>query len=168
MPGNLNDILPDKVSVENEQFLDQQLKRKLTTACSIAVELLHAMEAHFGAEVRDVLRVMADNREFPPRTNPGLPEDDLHAFCDALDSGCAGTHRWERVVEQPDRVGYRYSRCMWAEIFRDLGEPELGFLFCAGDEPAVETFNPELGFTRTKVLMRGDEECDHVFLVKRD
>ena len=26
---------------------------------------------------------------------------------------------------------------MWAELFRELGEPELGFIFCAGDEPAV-------------------------------
>ena len=168
MPGNLNDALPEPVSAENEQFLDQQLKGKLTTACSIAVELLHAMEIHLGPEVRDVLREMAENRKFRPRENTGLAEDDLHLFCDNLDKGCVGTHRWERVVDEPTRIGYRYTRCMWAEIFRELGEPDLGFLLCAGDEPAVVAFNPELGFTRTKVLMHGDEACNHVFLFERD
>jgi hypothetical protein len=49
-----------------------------------------------------------------------------------------------------------------------LGEPDLGYLLCAGDEPAVKAFNPALGFQRTKVLMRGDEECDHVFSVEKN
>jgi len=168
MPGNLNDVLPEPVSAANEQFLDVFLKRKLTTACSIAVELLRMMETHFGPEVREVLHRAAENRQFPSRENTGLAADDLHLFCDDLDKGCVGTHRWERVAEDPTRIGYRYTRCMWAEIFRELGEPDLGFLLCAGDEPAVEAFNPELGFTRTKVLMHGDDACDHVFLVERD
>ena len=68
---------------------------------------------------------------------------------------------------QPDRIGYHYTRCMWAELYRELGEPELGWVICAGDEPAVKAYNPQLGFQRTKVLMHGDELCDHVFYVKK-
>jgi len=56
---------------------------------------------------------------------------------------------------------------MWAEIFRELGEPELGYLLkCAGDGPAVKAYNPALGFERTQVLMEGDPLCDHVFKVE--
>ena len=55
---------------------------------------------------------------------------------------------------------------MWAEIFNELGEPDLGFMLCAGDEPAVEAYHPALGFERTRVLMHGDEDCDHVFFIK--
>lgn len=166
MPGNLNDVLPEPVSEKNEEFFDDLLKDKLKTAGSIAVELLHAMEAHFGPEARQVLNNMVENRQFHARQNPGMAEDDLHSFCDALDQGCVGTHRWERVVDEPDRIGYRYTRCMWAEIFGELGEPDLGFLLCAGDKPAVEAYNPTLGFERTRVLMHGDEDCDHVFYIK--
>jgi len=56
---------------------------------------------------------------------------------------------------------------MWAEIYRELGEPELGFVICAGDEPAVRFCNPKLAFKRIKVLMNGDEVCDHVFYVEK-
>ena len=80
--------------------------------------------------------------------------------------GCVGSHRWERVVDEPGRIGYRFTRCMWAEAFRELGEPELGLVICAGDEPMVRSYNPDLGFRRTKVLMLGDDVCDHVFLVE--
>jgi hypothetical protein len=78
-----------------------------------------------------------------------------------------GSHSWERVIDDPDRIGYHYTRCMWAEVYRDLGEPELGFVICAGDEPAILSCNPRLAFKRTKVLMKGDEVCDHVFYVKK-
>jgi hypothetical protein len=166
MPGALNEILTEPVSEQNEKILDHLLKAKLKTACSIAVELLHAMEAHFGPEVRQVLNSIVENRQFQSRRNPGNPGEDLRVFCDELDHGCVGTHRWERVVEEPDRIGYRYTRCMWAEIFNELGEPDLGFMLCAGDKPAVEAYNPALGFERTRVLMHGDEDCDHVFFIK--
>jgi hypothetical protein len=83
-----------------------------------------------------------------------------------LDRGCVGSHRWERVIDDPDCIGYHYTRCIWAEVYRDLGEPELGFVICAGDEPAIRSYNPRLAFKRTKVLMNGDEMCDHVFYVK--
>ena len=166
MPGNLNEILPKPVSSETETIVEEFLRQKLTTACSISVELLHVMESHFGPEVRDVLKKFIEDRIFPKRLNTGSSEDDLHKFCDEMDKGCVGTHKWERVIDEPDRIGYRYSRCMWAEIFRDLGEPDLGFLLCAGDEPAVAAYNPDLGFKRTKVLMHGDDHCDHIFFIK--
>ena len=91
----------------------------------------------------------------------------LHDFCERLEKGCCGSHKWTRVTEEPDRIGYHFTRCMWAEIYNELGEPELGFYLCAGDEPGVKSYNPKLGFRRTKVLMNGDEVCDHIFLVEK-
>ena len=72
-----------------------------------------------------------------------------------------------RVIEEPGRIGYHFTRCMWAEVYRELGEPELGLVICASDEPAVKAYNPQLAFERTKVLMDGDELCDHIFLVEK-
>lgn len=165
MPGSLNEILPDPISAEDERILLAMLRSKLTGPAALAVELLHAMEEHFGPEARQVMSRMAATRTSRPRPNPGDPQADLHEFCARLTHGCAGTHEWQVVSEEPERVAYRFTRCMWADIFRDLGEPELGFAFCAGDEPAVKAFNPALGFERTKTLMEGDDLCDHVFLV---
>jgi len=167
MPGSLNDILPEPISEENEQVLLDLLKRKIKGAVSLTVQLLHAMEARFGPEAREVVRDMIRDRKPVPRPDIGEPEADLREFCARLDEGCVGSHKWECVIDEPDRIGYHYTRCMWAEVYRELGEPELGFVICAGDEPAVKSYNPRLGFRRTKVLMLGDELCDHVFYVER-
>jgi len=166
MKGSLNDILPEPISEENEKVLLQHLKRKMKSAANLSVRLLHAMEKHFGPEAREVLRDMVTNQT-PPPADVGEPQADLHEFCARLDKGCAGSHQWERIINEPDRIGYHYTRCMWAEVYCELGEPELGFVICAGDEPAVKSYNPKLAFNRTKVLMKGDDVCDHVFYVEK-
>jgi hypothetical protein len=167
MPGSLNDILPEPISPENEAVLMELLKRKMSAGLGLAVDLLHAMEQRFGAEARQVVGDMAHNQEFEARQDVGEPQADLRSFCAMLDQATAGSHRWERVVDEPERIGYCFTRCMYAEILRELGEPELGWVICAGDAPWVKSFNPGLGSHRTKTLMEGSDACDHVFYVER-
>jgi hypothetical protein len=168
MEGRLNDILPEPISEESEKIILELIKRKMAGGVRLAIHLLQAMEERFGIEARRVMKEMIDGRKPGPNpTGTGDPEQDLHDFCDNLERGCVGSHRWRREVDEPDRIGYSFTRCMWAEIFRELGEPELGFYYCAGDEPSVKSHNPKLGLRRTKVLMLGDEICDHVFLLEK-
>ena len=167
MPGGLNDILPDPISEEDEEILLDLVRRKMRGAAGLTVRLLHAMEERFGPEAREVVRELITHGEVAPRRDAGEPEADLRAFCARLDTGCVGSHRWHRVTDEPDRVAYHYTRCMWAEVFRDLGEPELGFVICASDEPAIRAYNPRLAFKRANVFMNGDEICDHVFYMKK-
>ena len=143
------------------------LKTKMKGAAVLGVRLLHAMEERFGPEARGVVSDMAKNLKPTPRLDTGEPEADLREFCNHLDMGCVGSHEWERVIDEPHRIGYQFTRCMWAEIYRELGEPLLGFVICAGDEPALRSHNSKLAFKRTKVLMNGDEVCDHVFYVEK-
>jgi hypothetical protein len=166
MEGCLNEILPESVSPENENALRDLIKRKMKASLTLAVEVLHAMENHFGPEVRDVLSQMVKEQEFPPRDEVGDPETDLKALCTMIDHFDVGSHQWQRVVDTSSKVGYRYTRCLFAEILRELGEPALGMVFCAGDEPWVRSFNPRLGLCRTQTLMEGHEVCDHIFYVK--
>ena len=166
MFGGLNDILPTPIDAENEEVLLELLKRKMKGASAVAVQLLHAMEERFGPDAREVVREMVRSQKRAPRHPTGLPEADLRGFTANLEKGCAGSHRWERVIDEPDRVGYLFTGCMWAEVYRELGEPELGLMMCASDEPAVKSFNPALGFSRTKVMMTGDDACGHVFFVE--
>jgi hypothetical protein len=167
MDGSLNDILPEPVSAENERVLLDLLRRKMMVSLDLAVDVLHAMEARFGPEARDVIRDMARQQEFDPRDEMGEPEADLRGFCAMADAAAAGSHRWQRVTDTPTEIGYHYTRCMYAEILRELGEPELGLVICARDEPWVRSYNPMLAFHRTKTLMEGDGVCDHVFSVRR-
>ena len=167
MPGSLNEILPDPISEENEKVLLDLLKRKMTVLAEISVQLLQAMEKRFGAQARNVVREMMVNQQFPPRRSVGDSETDLQEFCAMVDQVAVGTHRWKKVVDKPDRVGYHFTRCMYAEIFRELEEPELGCILCAGDEPWVKSYNPKLAFKRTMQLMSGDEICDNTYYVEK-
>lgn len=167
MPGSINEILTDGVSEADEEVIQELLYRKMKGYAGLAVRLLHAMEKRFGPEVREVLGQMVEDLSYPPRPDAGDPRADLHELCEGVERGCAGTHRWDRVIDERDRIGYHFTGCMHARIFRELGEPELGFLFCAGDEPSVKAYNPGLGFRRTRTLMEGDEFCDHIYLVEK-
>lgn len=166
MSGGLNEILAEPISEENERIVNDLVKRKMKGVASLSVRLLQAMEERFGPEAREVVRDMTANQKRKPREETGSPAADLQDFCSNLDNACIGSHEWLRVVDEPDKIGYNYTRCLWAEVYRELGEPDLGYVICAGDEPAVEAHNPQLSFERTKTLMRGDELCDHLFRIR--
>ena len=167
MHGSLNEILSEPISEQNEKVLLELFKEKLQGAVGFAVSLLHAMEKRFGSEARQVVREMIDRRDIKPRPDASEPEKDLKEFCKRLDHACVGSHRWQRVADEPDIIAYKYTRCMWAELFRKFGEPELGYVICASDDRAVRSYNPKLAFKRTKVLMNGDDCCDHTFYISK-
>ena len=82
----------------------------------------------------------------------------------------AGTlERWTQdgaleleVVEQGDQaLGFNVTRCRYAEMYRELGVPELGaVLSCNRDFALIEGFNPDVALTRTQTLMQGATHCD--------
>jgi hypothetical protein len=163
MSGSLNQILPDPISEADELVVLELLKRKMTVVADIAVELLHAMEKEFGPKARDVARAMIAHQEFDARREVGEPEADLREFCAVVDRSAVGTHEWTKNDDKPQRVTYTFTRCLYAEIFRELEEPELGQVMCARDEPWVKSFNPKLAFERSKTLMNGDQDCDNIY-----
>lgn len=167
MAGGLNDILPEPISEQNEKVIMDLLKRKMSASCGLAVQLLHAMEKRFGPAAREVVREMAKNQTYPPRENQKTPEQDMQEFCSMVEKVAAGSHRWQKTINEPARIGYNYTRCLYAEIFQELGEPELGWVICARDEPWVKSYSPNIGFKRTQTLMQGHKCCDHFFYVEK-
>jgi hypothetical protein len=66
------------------------------------------------------------------------------------------------VIEQTqDAFAFDVKRCAYAEFYKALGEPELGFLMiCAADFATAEGFGPDIQLTRTKTIMQGADHCD--------
>ena len=67
-----------------------------------------------------------------------------------------------KLVEQSeDGFGVDVVACRYAEFYKELGEPELGFLLvCDLDYATAEAFGPELKLTRTQTIMQGASHCD--------
>lgn len=53
------------------------------------------------------------------------------------------------------------TRCAYAEFYKALGEPELGFLLvCTADFATADGFGADVRLTRTQTIMQGASHCD--------
>jgi len=143
---------------------EQKVRGLVRSYVSSLVAIVRGVEKQYGKDGKEVARRAFMEIRAGSHT-AGDPSSDLHEFCDNLDRGCRGTHQWKRVIDQPNRVKYNYTKCMWADEFAALDATDIGHWFCDTDEPAIKAYNPKLGFKRTKTLMDGDELCDHEFYV---
>ena len=66
------------------------------------------------------------------------------------------------VIEQSqDAFEFNVTGCRYAEFYKELGEPELGFLLvCGADFQTAEGFGPDVKLTRTQTIMQGASHCD--------
>ena len=67
-----------------------------------------------------------------------------------------------QVIEQShDAFEFEVTRCRYAEFYKELGEPELGFLLvCSADFDTAAGFDPDIKLTRTQTIMQGASHCD--------
>jgi hypothetical protein len=66
------------------------------------------------------------------------------------------------IIEQSEDVfDFDVTGCRYAEFYKELGEPELGFLLvCSADFDTAEGFGPDIQLTRTQTIMQGASHCD--------
>lgn len=66
------------------------------------------------------------------------------------------------VIEQSqDAFAFDVRKCRYAEFYKELGEPELGFLLvCSADFDTAEGFGPDVELKRTQTIMQGASHCD--------
>jgi phosphohistidine phosphatase SixA len=92
---------------------------------------------------------------------------------DSLEHFAASLEDWKKndamqieVLEQTaERFSFNVHRCRYAEMYRQLGIPELGeLLSCNRDFALIEGFNPKVRLTRTQTIMQGAEFCDFRFV----
>jgi hypothetical protein len=64
-------------------------------------------------------------------------------------------------AQSQDTYEIDVTGCRYAQLYKELGEPELGFLLvCSSDFPFVEGFGLDIKLTRTRTIMRGASHCD--------
>ena len=63
--------------------------------------------------------------------------------------------------QSKDAFVFDVTRCRYAEFYRELGEPELGFLLvCSADFDTAQGFGADIKLTRTQTIMQGASHCD--------
>jgi len=68
-----------------------------------------------------------------------------------------------------EKVELDITGCRFAEFFRAVGEPELGFaLLCSMDDTAAEEIGgDQVHFKRTSTIMQGGRRCDFRYALER-
>ncbi len=81
----------------------------------------------------------------------------LYAAGDALD--------YQVVKQSEDTVEIAVTGCRYAQFYKELGVPELGFLLvCGSDFAMAEGFGPDIELTRTQTIMQGASHCDFRYM----
>jgi L-2-amino-thiazoline-4-carboxylic acid hydrolase len=68
---------------------------------------------------------------------------------------------YDVLEETADAYAINVRRCRYAEFYKELGEPELGFLLvCSADFAVVDGFGGDVKLTCTQTIMQGADHCD--------
>lgn len=131
----------------------------------ILAPVIAALGDRFGrdevvAVVRGVIVGLA--REQGREMAEARPDRTLRGFADTLGPWTQDDALRIEVRERSDdRLSFDVTRCRYAEMYRQLGIPELGaVLSCNRDAALIEGFNPEVRLVRTQTLMDGARHCD--------
>lgn len=161
------------MSIHSESELNAigVLKRR-TIEAKVLGPVIEAMAEEFGRErVFEVTRrvIAGIAREQGAALAAAAGGDSLPTFAGTLERWTADDALRLEVVEQsPHAFGFNVTRCRYAEMYRELGIPELGaILSCNRDAALIEGFNPDVQLTRTQTLMGGSSHCDFRYQLGR-
>ena len=75
---------------------------------------------------------------------------------------------YEVLKKSPDAFDTNVTQCRYAEFYKKLGAPELGFLLtCSADFAHAEGFGAGVQLTRTQTIMQGAPCCDFRYALKQ-
>ena len=156
-----SDVLPDQLN-------EIGVLRRREIEARILAPLLQALGDEFGRErVLEVARevIVQIARQQGAQLAEGMGGNTLANFADSMEAWKTGDAIEMEVLEESDQVfAFNITRCRYAEMYAQLGIPELGALLsCNRDFALIEGFNPDVTLTRTQTIMEGAPHCDFRF-----
>ena len=83
--------------------------------------------------------------------------------------GQGGALEFEIVETSSTKAAINITRCKYAEMYREHGLEEFGYLLsCGRDYAMIEGFNPNIEFTRTQTIMEGADYCNFRLTVQNE
>jgi hypothetical protein len=156
---------------QNIPFMDE-----IKTQAQVLLPVLKAARAELGEEranrlILGALRTWVQEavKQLGARL-PGRPKEKYNALM-AMTTSTSRIQENDLAIEslreEPEVQEFNVTRCRYAEFFRQLGEPELGYVLCCeADIYVAEVGSPEVEFARTQTIMRGASFCDFRFRIK--
>lgn len=140
----------------------------------VLVPLVKALRAELGEERADALvrKTLGDvyrrfgEQWWRARKSEHVGENMASAFAafargDAIDTKVR--------AQSADSYEIDVTGCRYAQFYKELGEPELGFLLVCGlDFAFAEGLGADVELTRTRTIMQGASHCNFRYRRRRD
>ena len=96
--------------------------------------------------------------------------DDLKTFARAKEPWTRNNALEVEVLAADDRqYSFNVTRCGYAEMYNELGIPELGYvLSCGRDYAMSQGFNSDIRLSRSQTIMQGASHCDFRYVADTD
>ena len=137
----------------------------------IVAPLLDALGEEFGRErvlevARDVIVNIA--RKQGAQLAESMGGQTLDHFAASMEAWKKGDAIEMEVLSKTEGdFAFNITRCCYAEMYTDLGIPELGVLLsCNRDFALIEGFNADIKLTRSQTIMEGETHCDFRYKLK--
>lgn len=153
----------DNISLLDEARLQADVLAPVLNALRKRIGLENSDWIVFGA-LRDKLQKYY--RELASRTE-GTPKEKWTAMSSAMFARIGSDIDIEWINTELESLTFNVKHCRYAELFREIGEPELGaVLMCELDNHIAEAAGPGVELTRTHTLMQGATHCDFCYRMK--
>lgn len=138
----------------------------------VLVPLLKAMQSELGEERANAIvrRALGDlyrklgEQWWRAQRSQSLGENMTSAFAMYAKGGALD---YEVLRQSPEAFEVNVTGCRYAQFYRELGVPELGFLLvCSADFSMAEGFGAHVELTRTQTIMQGAGHCDFRYRVR--
>ncbi|MGE0825919.1 MAG: L-2-amino-thiazoline-4-carboxylic acid hydrolase [Candidatus Binatia bacterium] len=139
---------------------------------NVLVPLIKAFQAEFGVERTNAIarQVITDiarqhGEAIAASQTEGNPIEKMASGLSRFSAG--GALEVEEVNHSDNTYAFNITRCGYADFYKKMGVPELGFLLsCSRDFALTEGMSPDLQLTRTQTIMQGASHCDFRFRLK--
>jgi L-2-amino-thiazoline-4-carboxylic acid hydrolase len=146
--------------------MDVPLIEQVKIQGQILVPLVKALRAELGKERANhlVRRTLGDIYRCCGQGFPRSKDEENigHLMASAFATYArGGALDYELREQSHDGVEIAVTRCQYAAILKEIGEPELGILLvCSADFPPAEGVDPNVKLTPTRTIMQGASCCD--------
>ena len=154
------------LTLEQENLMQERLREQ---ECVSIAGMLKFMKEHFGEKAYEIfVNAQGEGRRSHfSKLAEENGDNSIEALVKIIFESNNEQASEYTMVETESGFQMNVTKCWPYKIAKRHGIMEQLFLTCCSCEQFfVEGFNPDIGFTRTKTLMLGDDCCDHFFYYK--
>jgi predicted ArsR family transcriptional regulator len=150
------------------------LIEKIKIQAQVLVPLIRTLQAELGEEQANALVRQALGAHYRQAGQAWWRAQGTRSFEEKMDAtfdrfAASGALDYQVLKRTADTFEVNVTGCRYAEFYKELGVPELGFLLsCSADLPMVEGFGGEVQFTRTQTIMQGGNHCDFRYRLNKE